>query len=235
MARQVSDISCTSHRSNSLVVAVEGNIGAGKSSFLEYCSQHSELIFQSYPEPVDQWQSFFGTNVLSEYYGNPSKWAIPFQLLVGMTVGDNYRKQTWKRVKLIERSLLSSRYVFMENLLRNNVIEQGMADIMGTWYDRMLDDGDLKPHVIGGLTIKPVLYSESLIIVLLFSSVYLRTTPSVALSRIQARPRSAESSVTLGQLEDIHNLHEEWMEQVNLRNSAYDDPELPVFTIDADL
>ncbi|XP_037037940.1 deoxynucleoside kinase-like [Bradysia coprophila] len=101
----------------------------------------------------------------------------------------------------------------MEYLLRKNVIEQGMADIMGTWYDRMLDDGDLKPHVI----------------------VYLRTTPPVALSRLQARARSAENSVILGQLLDIHDLHEEWLEQVHLRNSAYEEPEMPDFTIDADL
>ncbi|KAG4072156.1 hypothetical protein HA402_015655 [Bradysia odoriphaga] len=196
-----------------LVVAVEGNIGAGKSTFLEYCGQHSELTFQIYPEPVDQWQSFYGTNVLSEHYSNPVKWAIPFQLLVCMTVGDNYRKQTWKRIKLIERPLFSSRHVFMENLLRKNVIEQGMADIMGTWYDRMLDDGDLKPYVI----------------------VYVRTIPTVALSRLRVRARTAENSVKLEQLQDIHVLHEEWLEQAHLRNSAYDEPEMPVFTIDADL
>lgn len=45
-----------------LVVSVEGNIGSGKSTFLQYCVQQP-FIEVAY-EPVDTWTNYGGTNLL---------------------------------------------------------------------------------------------------------------------------------------------------------------------------
>lgn len=118
-------------RSNgcTLVVSVEGNIGSGKSTFLSYCSTRSELA--TYPEPVEKWRDVRGENLLviglslihrpshstshpnhfhqARFYENPNRWAMTFQMYVNLTVLDIYKAKTWKPIKIIERSLLSSR------------------------------------------------------------------------------------------------------------------------------
>lgn len=45
-----------------LTVAVEGNIGCGKSTFLDYCREKSGVVV--YPEPVGEWQNVNGFNLL---------------------------------------------------------------------------------------------------------------------------------------------------------------------------
>lgn len=48
------------HRS--LRVAVEGNIGSGKSTFLTYCQQNKD--FDVAFEPISEWTNMNGTNLL---------------------------------------------------------------------------------------------------------------------------------------------------------------------------
>ena len=43
--------------------------------------------------------------------------------------------------------------------------------------------------------------------------IYLRTTPEVAYQRLKARARSEEKIVSLEYLQDLHNLHEKWLQQ----------------------
>lgn len=107
-------------------VAVEGNIGSGKSTFLDYCSSKPDVVV--YREPVEQWQNVNGSNLLvsihlpyrlnnivdfhhtqSNFYANPPRWAMACQLHVGETLLSIYNRKTWKGLKLVERSLLSSR------------------------------------------------------------------------------------------------------------------------------
>lgn len=45
-----------------LVIAVEGNIGSGKSTFLSYCETKSYI--EVYPEPLDKWRNVKGDNLL---------------------------------------------------------------------------------------------------------------------------------------------------------------------------
>ena len=43
--------------------------------------------------------------------------------------------------------------------------------------------------------------------------IYLRTSPEVAYERLKARSRSEEKIVSLEYLQDLHNLHEKWLQQ----------------------
>lgn len=114
-----------------LVVAVEGNIRCGKSTFLQYCS--SKPGIDVFREPIEKWRDVNGENLLvsteerrnqsriknitalfivqAKFYENPQKWAMAFQLQVGMTVVDIYETSSMRAIKMIERSLLSSRLV----------------------------------------------------------------------------------------------------------------------------
>lgn len=45
-----------------LMAAVEGNVGSGKSTFLEYCS--SKPGIEVYPEPIEKLMNVNGENLL---------------------------------------------------------------------------------------------------------------------------------------------------------------------------
>ena len=57
-----------------LTIHVEGNIGTGKSTFLNYMKQfpYMDVI----PEPVDQWTNLNGTDVLKLAFADPKRWAL---------------------------------------------------------------------------------------------------------------------------------------------------------------
>lgn len=79
-----------------VTLAVEGNIGAGKSTFLDIMSDRSlELqdIIEVVPEPVDEWQAVTGVagagaepvNLLDRFYKDPKRYAYTFQHYVLLT------------------------------------------------------------------------------------------------------------------------------------------------------
>lgn len=45
-----------------LTVAVEGNIGSGKTTFLSYCKDKGNI--DVFPEPIEEWKNFHGINLL---------------------------------------------------------------------------------------------------------------------------------------------------------------------------
>ena len=69
--------------SRPFTVLVEGNIGSGKSSFLD--------IMQSWPgvavlpEPVDLWRNVGGQNLFNDMISQPTRWMTTFQLFSTMT------------------------------------------------------------------------------------------------------------------------------------------------------
>ena len=74
-----------------VTLAVEGNISAGKSTFLDVLS-HADTdlagLLRVVPEPVTQWQAYpckdrngsdRQENVLQKFYDNPNRFAYSFQ------------------------------------------------------------------------------------------------------------------------------------------------------------
>lgn len=56
------------------VVSVEGNIGSGKSTMLQYYSELDDV--QLHPEPVEKWQNLNGHNLLEKLYSDPKRWSF---------------------------------------------------------------------------------------------------------------------------------------------------------------
>ena len=59
-------------------VAVEGNIGSGKSTFLEHFEKYSSQV-ELLPEPVENWRNLGGHNLLQQMYEEPDRWSFLFQ------------------------------------------------------------------------------------------------------------------------------------------------------------
>lgn len=187
-------------------VLIEGNIGSGKTTFLNHFNKFDDICLLS--EPVERWQDVGGCNLLDLMYKESNRWAMPFQTYVTLTMLEMHTKPTDKSVKIMERSLFSSRYCFVENMYANGTLHKGMYQILQDWY-RFIE--------------KSIHIQADLI-------VYLRTSPEVVFERMKTRARSEESCVPLKYLEELHVSHEDWLVHRKRGN-----PNTPVLILNADL
>ncbi|XP_026497097.2 deoxynucleoside kinase [Vanessa tameamea] len=187
-------------------VLVEGNIGSGKTTFLEHFQQFQDITLLT--EPVEEWRNLKGWNLLDLMYKDPAKWAMTFQSYVTMTMLDMHRRPTSTPVKLMERSLYSARYCFVEHMMRNGTLHPAQFAVLDEWFRFIHREIPIDVDLI----------------------VYLKTTPQVVHDRIKKRARSEEQCVPLSYIEELHKLHEDW-----LVNRTFAECPAPVLMIDADL
>ena len=96
------------------IYALEGNIGAGKTTIMKIIGQYFTSV-EFVEEPVSQWQNLGGMNLLDAFYSDPKRWGFSFELfsmlskIKDLLNADN----SYKPVIVIERSILSNR-VFMD-------------------------------------------------------------------------------------------------------------------------
>lgn len=186
-------------------VLIEGNIGSGKTTFLNHFNKYKDICLIT--EPVDKWRNCGNVNLLELMYKEPHRWAMPFQSYVTLTMLESHTLPTEKQVKLMERSLFSSRYCFVENMYKNNTIHEGMYNVLQDWYSFIEKSIHIQADLI----------------------VYLRTSPEVVYDRMVSRARTEESCVPLQYLKELHDLHEEWLIKRRYLSNV------PVLVLDADL
>ena len=96
------------------IYALEGNIGAGKSTIMKIISnQFHDVEFVE--EPVKQWQNLNGCNLLDSFYSDPKRWGFSFEFYSMLTKIQALLKaaDSDKPIIIIERSILSNK-VFMD-------------------------------------------------------------------------------------------------------------------------
>jgi deoxynucleoside kinase len=167
-----------------ILVAIEGNIGAGKSSFL---SQFKEDDFTLLPEPVAAWTNVGGHDLLGLKYANSQRWELAFQITVDLTRLNQLRtSEGTTEVRIMERSLLSGHKIFCT--LQKPHMHPADAQVLENWHR----------YQAMGLQTKTV---PDLVL-------YLRTSPLVAHKRMVGRGREAEATVPIELLTQVHDLHE---------------------------
>merc|ERR1712168_1476731 len=196
-------------------ISIEGNIGAGKSTLMNYFMKYPDMA--TYKEPVDVWQNLNGTNFLDLAFKDQARWGMTFETLVILTLMEIHmadRQVEGVRfipVKVMERSLHSARSCFIEML--KSVMTKGEMVLLDSWYDV--------------LTSRPEFDTDVDLIV------YLRTSPEVAMSRVKSRNRSEEQAIPLSYYQMMHKLHDDWL--IHQNSSMSSKHSLPqVIVIDAD-
>src|SRR5579871_3924992 len=111
---------------------IEGNIGAGKSTFLRLLSQYLPYI-QPMHEPLHNWQSqVYGQSLLSNFYQDPIRWAYTLESLALICrVNDYLSKHNNTTYVVAERSIYSGHYCFAHNSYANGY----MTDIEWCVYN----------------------------------------------------------------------------------------------------
>ncbi|XP_002741735.1 thymidine kinase 2, mitochondrial-like [Saccoglossus kowalevskii] len=197
----------TYHNNNKMTnIVVEGNIGSGKTTFLEYFNNMPGI--QVVEEPIDSWRNVKGHNVFGLMYQDATRWSLTFQTYVQLTmVQMRTRKQTHP-TRLMERSIYSAKYCFVENLYRSGKMPDCEYAVLTEWFDWLISNIDLKMDLM----------------------VYLRTSPENCLKRIKERHRSEETGISLQYLQVLDKLHDEWL----IENKYFPLPS-PVLVLDGNL
>lgn len=106
-------------------IAVEGNIGSGKSTVLGALAD----VFDVRQEPVGEWQP-----LLDLFYADPGKWSLAFSLRVLLSFaavppGDG--------LLVTERCPLANRHVFGQLLFNDQKMTQDEWDLFKEYHDAM--------------------------------------------------------------------------------------------------
>lgn len=179
-----------------IIISLEGNIGAGKSTFLEHLEKKldntGDWIFLR--EPVHIWEQIKdenGETVLSKFYANPEKYAFAFQVMAYTT-----RYQELKRIVeeypnckgiICERSLEADKFIFAKMLHSDGLIDNVMYNI----YEKYFSVYE------GNFTLDGI--------------IHIHANPDVCFNRIIKRSRNGESSISLDYLKNCDRYHIAWL------------------------
>lgn len=172
---------------------LEGNIGAGKSTFLALLERHLPSVSVAF-EPLNNWQGqVFGQSLLANFYQDPKRWAFTLETLAMMCrVKDHLQEQADGIVstnRVVERSIYSGHYVFGHNSYTSGFMTQLEWQMYHDWFNMLIPGKCLPPQ----------------------GFIYLKVSPTIAFERIKKRNRYAEKTLALDYLKSIDQRHEEFL------------------------
>lgn len=187
------------------IISVEGNIGSGKSTFLKYLKENSDLVTQTlkHPvvfvqEPVDEWNNIkdaAGESIIQKFYSNQEEYAFSFQIMAYITRLRKLMEAIEKNpssIVICERSLETDKYVFAKMLYDSKKIREIDWVIYNYWFDTFLEK--VKTDLI----------------------IYINTEPEICNERIIKRSRKGEEGIPLEYLQNCHKYHTSWLDAVTI-------------------
>lgn len=187
---------------------VEGNIGAGKSTFLRVLKEYLDV--HVVPEPIHKWQNIGGHNLLEKFYVETHRWAYSFQTYAFVSrvieQAEHARKHP-NAIHIVERSVFSDRYCFAYNAYEQGFMTDLEWKLYQEWFDWLVCNYLPKPAGI----------------------IYLQANPNTCNTRNHIRNRSEDVGVSIDYLQQLHAKHEQWL--IHKEGIAENLRAIPVLTI----
>jgi deoxyadenosine/deoxycytidine kinase len=183
-----------------LVIALEGNIGAGKTTVLQHLEHYPQVTI--FKEQVSKWQCVPGlqpgsdANILHQFYHEPKRYAYTFQTYAQLTQFQNHIQVVKTPIKILERSIHTAFNVFA-SLLHDEESLTSLEYALLQEHYRHYCELD-KTHVDYYLM--------------------LDTPPVAAFQRLQKRGRSEEKQAPVLTIEYLERLDAKYEEFLNLQS-----------------
>lgn len=171
------------------MIILEGNVGVGKSTFLNYIQKYlnAHVVY----EPHELWQDVEGHNLLEQFFIDQQRWAYSCQSYILLTRIDQLLQDPCvlnKEICFIERSVYSGRYCFAQVAK-----EIGwMNGLEWCLYKKLWDREIRRINKIPS------------------GFIYLRTPAEICFNRILQRGRFEEKPISLDYLQRIEEKYENW-------------------------
>lgn len=178
---------------------VEGNIGAGKSTFLSLVKKHISAI-DVVPEPLHTWQSEeHGLSLLHNFYQDPKRWGFSMETFtMAARVIEHLKEpmaleqpgqEVFIKPRLMERSIFSGHYCFAKNSYESGFLNQLEWNVYTSWFNLLIPSKCALPS----------------------GFIYLRVSPEIAYNRLKKRSRSGEEQIPLEYLQQLHKAHDAFL------------------------
>jgi deoxyadenosine/deoxycytidine kinase len=196
---------------------VEGNIGSGKSTFLNILKDELKhvngipVVFVE--EPVSEWESIQsedGKSMIELFYANKEKYAFSFQIMAYIS-RLKYLQDTIQRypncILISERSLLADYHVFAKMLHQDNLMSYENYQIYTKWFHYFQQTSEAD------------------------GIIYLKTDHEVCHERCVSRNRKGEEEISLEYLLTCSQMHNDWIDSeltptLTLSNNTKDEVDL---------
>jgi deoxyadenosine/deoxycytidine kinase len=170
---------------------IDGNIGCGKTTLLNYIEQtYSDSIVLR--EPLNDWQPF-----LEKFYNDPKKYSYEFQkyiLKYHISIKDTIKSFNGKYKNIfIERSFLSCLFVFGQELVNEGNLSEKQQEFLTLYFDQY----GWFPN----------------------GFIYLDCSPDICYERIHKRNRNSEELISMDYLTKINNHYKNVYN--NLKNKTF--------------
>jgi len=195
---------------------LEGNIGAGKSTFLKVLQAHCADVLTAY-EPLNEWYRHVeGQSLLTNFYADPQRWAYAMETFamfcrVQEHTKDQRALELDPQARIIERSIYSGHYCFALNSYQNGFMTSLEWSMYNEWFNFLIPGNCKPPH----------------------GFIYLRVEPTTAFERIHKRQRAGEELIPLKYLEQLHECHENFL--VKKQGILPELKDIPVLILDGAL
>lgn len=190
----INNISDDTH--NITIISLDGNIGSGKSTFLEmlkeYYKDDPRILFAD--EPTKIWFDLIdeedGKNVLNKFYDDQEAWAYKFQnvayisRVITIDKAVKEAKETGAQIIITERSTLTDRRIFAKMLLDDGKMTELEHSLYDIWYGFIDLDVD--------------------------NIIAINTDVDTCVERISMRGRPEEQDIPYEYLKNLDNYHKDW-------------------------
>lgn len=167
-------------------VAIEGNIGAGKSCLVDNLNLDTTKTFLK--EPVDGWK-----DSLVAYYEDPSRNAYLFQMEILRTRTRQLLTAPSDKPIVTERSIQSGKGVFVRNAIRSGLLSPVEVASYEAWDAFVTTTLDMPPMA---------------------AIIFVNTPVDVCLARTLTRARPGEGSISMEYLTDVAVSYDEWIAEM---------------------
>ena len=176
---------------NKIIISIDGNIGSGKSTFLNLLKERYGDVFYFAKEPVDEWLNINGENLLEKFYNDKERWSYTFQNYAYITRINELLSgiKSNKPIIITERSINTDKNVFAKMLTEDKFMSEFEFSLYKTWFNHFNVKID--------------------------GQIYVRTELDNCVQRIQQRNRDGESTIDKEYLKSLEKRHEDWLMNQN--------------------